>query len=205
VRSRARPLAAMGRVVGDRNARNALVFMALVIASGFTIIPFITIYLVSNVGINQTQVPLIYLFGGLASFFSSRWIGRLADRHGKRRVYRTVAFAALLPLLAITHLPPVPITIVLIVTTAFFVLVPGRMVPAVAIVTAAVRPELRGTFMSLAASMQQLASGAAAFIGGLIVTTGDDGRLLRYDLAGYVALTVTLAAIYAVRRIEIRN
>ena len=205
VRHRARPLAAMGRVVGDRNARNALVFMALVIASGFTIIPFITIYLVSNVGISQAQVPLIYLFGGLASFFSSRWIGRLADRHGKRRVYRFVAFGALLPLLAVTHLPPVPIAVVLIVTTAFFVLVPGRMVPAVAIVTAAVRPELRGTFMSLAASMQQLASGAAAFIGGLIVTTGDDGRLLRYNLAGYVALAITLPAIYAVRRIEIRN
>ena len=53
--------------------------------------------------------------------------------------------------------------------------------------------------------MQQLASGAAAFIGGLVVTTGDDGRLLRYNLAGYVALAITLSAIYAVRRIEIRN
>jgi predicted MFS family arabinose efflux permease len=205
VRRRSHPLSAMATVLGDRNARNALVFMALVIASGFTVIPFITIFLVTNVGVEQSQVPLIYLFGGTASFFSSRWIGRLADRHGKVRVYRLVAFGALVPLLALTHLPPVPMVAVLVVTTAFFVLVPGRMVPAVAIVTSAVRPEVRGTFMSLNASMQQLASGLAAFLGGLIVSTGPDGHLLDYNLAGYIALTVTVAAIFAVRRIEIRS
>lgn len=200
----AHPLAAMGQVLGDPNARSALLFMALVIASGFTIIPFITIYLVTNVGVPQAQVPLIYLFGGVASFFSSRWIGRMADHHGKVRVYRIVAFSALLPLTLVTHLPPVPLFIVLLVTTSFFVLVPGRMVPAIAIVTSAIRPEVRGTFMSLNASMQQLASGAAAFVGGLIVTTDAAGRLLHYNLAGYVALAVTLSAILAVQRVAIR-
>lgn len=205
VRRRSHPLSAMASVLGDANARNALLFMALVIASGFTVIPFITIYLVTNVGVDQAQVPLIYLFGGTASFFSSRWIGRRADRHGKVRVYRIVAFAALLPLVALTNLPPVPMAVVLAVTTTFFVLVPGRMVPAVAIVTSAVRPEVRGTFMSLTASMQQLASGLAAFVGGLIVSTTADGQLVHYNLAGLVALAVTLAAIHAVKRVEIGN
>jgi predicted MFS family arabinose efflux permease len=203
VGTRAHPLAAMAEVLGDANCRRALIFMALVIASGFTVIPYITLYLVNNVGVALDQVPLIYLCGGIASFFSARWIGRLADRHGKVRVYRFVAFAALVPLLVLTNLPPVPLLPVLLCTTAFFVLMPGRMVPAMAIITSAVRPQLRGTFMSLNASTLQLASGAAAFAGGLIVTADASGGLHHYEVAGLVAVAATLLAIRAVNGIRL--
>jgi hypothetical protein len=67
----------------------ALLFMALIMFSGFTVIPYITIYVTARTwNIRQEDIPLIYLFGGCATFFTSRLIGRLADRHGKIRVYR---------------------------------------------------------------------------------------------------------------------
>ena len=55
-----------------------LLFSALIIFSGFTVIPYITIYAVSNVGIAQTDIPIVYLVGGFATFISARLIGRWA-------------------------------------------------------------------------------------------------------------------------------
>jgi predicted MFS family arabinose efflux permease len=70
----------MAAVLRDANHLRALLFMALIMFSGFTVIPYITIYVTANVGIRQEDIPLIYLFGGCATFFTSRLIGRLADR-----------------------------------------------------------------------------------------------------------------------------
>ena len=45
----------------------ALLFMALIMVSGFSVIPYITIYTTTNLGLAQEQVPLIYLVGGVAT------------------------------------------------------------------------------------------------------------------------------------------
>jgi predicted MFS family arabinose efflux permease len=90
---RAHPLSAMLEVLRDANHLRALAFMALIMLSGFSVIPYITIYIGGQRRHPQEDLPLIYLFGGTATFFTSRLIGRLADRHGKVRVYRLVALA----------------------------------------------------------------------------------------------------------------
>ena len=199
---RAHPLAAMAAVLRDTNHLRALGFLSLVVFASFMVIPYITIYIVGNLRVAQADIPLIYLCGGVASFFSARWIGRLADRHGKVRVYRLVAAGSILPLLLLTHLVPAPLAVVLAVTTLFFVLVPGRMVPAMAIVTSAAQPSLRGTFLALNAAVLQLASGLAAVVGGLIIATDAGGRIERYEWSGYAATALTLAAIVAVGRVR---
>lgn len=201
---RAHPLAAMAAVLRDANHLRALGFLSLVVFASFMVIPYITIYIVGNVRVPQADIPLIYLCGGVASFFSARWIGRLADRHGKVRVYRAVAAGSVLPLLLLTHLAPAPLAAVLAVTTLFFVLVPGRMVPAMAIVTSAAQPALRGTFLAINAAVLQLASGLAAVAGGLVIATDAAGRIAHYDRSGYLATVVTLFAILAVGRVRMR-
>lgn len=197
------PLSNMLSILGNAQLRLSLVFSALIIFSSFMVIPYITLYLVNNVGIPASQIPLIYLAGGSANLFTSRLIGRYADSHGKVRVFRWVSLLALIPLLSQTHLPVVPLWTVLCVTTLFFIFVPGRMVPAMAIVTAAVEPQRRGTFMSLNGSVQQLASGTAAYLGGLLITQAADGSLLHYNLNGYVALLGTLITFWLVGRIHL--
>ena len=97
-------------------------------------------------------------------------IGHWADLRGKVRIYRLVAVAALLPLLVVTHIGAAPLWLWLVCTTAFFVLVSGRMIPAMAIITSAAQPKLRGTFMSLNATMQSLAMGLATTLAGFIIT-----------------------------------
>lgn len=190
-------------VLRDANLRRAMSFSGLVIFSGFTVIPFITVFAVANVGIANSEVPLIYLAGGVATLFSARLIGRWADRVGKVHAYRRIAILAVLPLLLVTHAGPMPLAAWLVITTLFFVLVSGRMIPAMAIVSAAAGPRLRGTFMSLNATLQSLAMGLASTLAGLLVGIDADGRLTGYPLAGYFTVALTAAALWLVPRIAV--
>jgi predicted MFS family arabinose efflux permease len=69
--------------VAEPNHRRAFVFSVLIMFAGFTIIPYITIFMQTNVGMHPEQIPLIYLCGGVATLVSARWFGRLADSLGK--------------------------------------------------------------------------------------------------------------------------
>jgi predicted MFS family arabinose efflux permease len=202
---RAHPLAAMGEVLRDANHLRAFGLMALAIFSGFTVIPYVTVYVTGNVGIRQVDVPYMYLAGGCATLFTSRWIGRLADAHGKVRVYRWVALASLLPLFVQTHLPPLPLWVVIVSATVFFVLVPGRMVPVMAILTSAVQPRLRGTFLAMNASVMNLCSGLAAYVGGWLIAVDGQGKVSGYGNVGLLAMVVTLAAIAFVGRVRMHG
>ena len=199
------PFAAMFDVLRDPNHLRALLFSALIIFSGFTVIPYITIYAVGNVGIAQQDIPYVYLCGGAATLVTSRLIGYWADLHGKVKVYRLVAAAALLPLLVVTHIGMAPLWLWLICTTTFFVLVSGRMSPAMAILTSAAQPKLRGTFMSLNATTQAFAMGLATTLAGFIITQEAGGRIAGYSTVGYVAVAANLLAIWFVSRILMRD
>ena len=202
---RAHPLAAMAEVLKDGNHRRALSFMALMMFAGFSVIPFITIYATSNVGIRMEDIPYMYLAGGFATFFTARLIGRLADTHGKVRVFRWVAVASLLPLFVQTHLPPVPLWVLVACATVFFIFVPGRMVPAMAIMTSAVQPRLRGTFLSMNGAVQQLFSGIAAYIGGAMITQDAAGQVVGYGNVGLLAMAATLVTMVLVSRIRLHT
>ena len=202
---RAHPFAAIGAVLADANHLRAYAFMALAIFSGFTVIPYITIYATANVGIAQADIPYLYLAGGCATFFTSRWIGRRTDAWGKLRAYRRVALLSLLPLFALTHLPPVPLWLMIACTTLFFVLVPGRMVPVMAIMTSAAQPRLRGTFLAVNASVQNLCSGLAAYLGGALIALDAQGRVVGYGRVGLLAMGMTLLAMLLAGSIRLQS
>ena len=207
---RAHPFVAMFAVLRDANHLRALLFSALIIFSGFTVIPYITLYAVHNVGIAQSDIPLIYLVGGTATLITSRLItsrliGYWADLYGKVRVYRLVASAALLPLFVVTHIGVVPLWLWLVCTTTFFVLVSGRMNPAMAIIASAAQPKLRGTFMSLNATTQALAMGLASTLAGFIIAQDNAGHIADYGTVGHIAMAANLLAVWFVSRIAMHD
>jgi hypothetical protein len=112
---------------------------------------------------------------------------------------------SLLPLFLLTHLPPLALPLVLVVSTLFMVLVSGRLIPAMALVTSASAPALRGRFLSMNAALQQLSASAAAFLPSLVLAQGADGRLLHYDRVGYGAMAMTLVALWLAGRVEVRS
>jgi predicted MFS family arabinose efflux permease len=176
----------------------AFFFMALIMLTGFSVIPYIALYLTSNVGVENSYISLIYLCGGIATLMSSRLIGHMSDRYGKVKVFRVLAVISLVPLLVTTNLTPVPLWVVLINSTTFFVLVSGRMIPAMAIVSQVVDAKIRGTFMSLIGSVQMLALGLASVLAGIVVTIGADGKMEHYNLVGYGAAACGLLTFWLV-------
>jgi predicted MFS family arabinose efflux permease len=199
------PWGVIVEVLKQANHWRAFAFMALMTMATFTVIPYITLYMTGNVGLTMEQVPVMYLFGGVASFFSARWIGRKADQYGKARMFRWVSVGAMAALLALTQLPPMPFVGVVVFMMAFFIVVPGRMVPGMALITGAADPRLRGAFMSLSSSVQQFSSGLATLIGGLFISHGDKGALLGYGWAGLAAAVAAALTMLMVGRVAVHQ
>ena len=122
----------------------------------------------------------------------------MADKYGKVKVFRVLAIISLIPLLVTTNLRPVPLWLVLINSTSFFILISGRMIPAMAMVSQVVEPKIRGTFMSLIGSVQMLSSGIASVVAGAIVTIGADGMMQHYNWVGYGAAACGLLTFFLV-------
>ncbi|NBV42296.1 MFS transporter, partial [bacterium] len=172
------PVEIISRTLTTPNEMWAILLNLLLVFSAFSVIPYVASFMVANVGVHESQLPWIYLAGGGLTFFSSQFIGRLSDRIGKRRTFIGVTALSMLPLLIVPSLPHLPFYIVLVPSTLFFILVSGRFVPAMAMITSAVPARHRGSFLSLVTAVQQAGSGLAAYSSGLIIKTGSDGRFL---------------------------
>jgi len=197
------PITQLRALLGVPNHLRAFAFMLVLMMSVFLVVPFIAAYAVTNVGILETELPWLYFAGGLTTLFTAQWIGRLADRHGKKKVFTILGFLSIAPLLVMTNLVPVPLSVMVLVFMLFFVFVPGRFGPALALVSGSVEPRLRGSFMSFSGSVQQLGSGMASLLAGLIIGRAVDGSLTRYHWVGWCAVVCTLLAIVLARSIRI--
>ena len=184
------------RVLTDSNHLKAFAFSGLLMSAGFTVIPFITIYLQTNVGWRVDQVPYVYLCGGLVTLVTARWIGVLTDRKGKVVMFRLMALLVVVPMVLTTMAAGLPVWAVLIVSTSFFACMSGRMIPGMAIVTSAANPALRGTFMALNSAVQSAAMGLAAFTGGHIISRDANNLVQNYWMAAVVGATASLAAVF---------
>lgn len=168
----------------------------------FHVIPFIAPYLVRNVGFKESQLPFMYLCGGIGTIITARIVGKLTDRLGSFTVFRFLALISILPILALTHLPPVSVGIALTVTTLFTMFGSARFIPAMTMVSGVVKPEERGTFMSLENAGRQFASGAASQTAGLIIGSTAAGALTNYNVVGIICVCSSLVAIFIANMIR---
>jgi len=197
------PFQVLTDILRSPNQVRALTLSTVLMIGHFSIIPFIAPSLVGNAGYSQDNLFLIYFVGGLLTIFTSPLVGRLADKWGKHRVFTWFALGSLVPMWLVTHLWAVPLWAVLCVAGLFFIFVNGRMVPMQAIVSGVVPPQQRGGFMSINSSVQQLASGLAATIGGAIVVKTADGRIEHYGWVGYLAMALIVLSIFLARRVTV--
>lgn len=193
----------MQQVLSHANHWRAFGYMFLMVMGGFTVIPYITLYATLNLQYPETLLPLLYLSGGLFTFFTTQWFGHLADKHGKAKMFRIIAALAILPVLAITHVTALPWWGVLCITTPFFVFVSGRFVPGMAIISSASVPHLRGTFMSINSAVQSAGSSVASLLAGFIITINAHGFIEHYNIVGYIACGAILITIWMVNDIKV--
>jgi predicted MFS family arabinose efflux permease len=171
--------------------------------SGFLILPYMNPYLVANVGLAESKLSYIYIVGGTLTFLTSRWIGHLADQHGKKNIFSLVMALSVLPVLMLTNLPHVSIFLILIVTTLLTVLISGRSVPALSMITSSIESEHRGSFMSFTSAVQQLSAGFASLLAGHILVQSKTGLLENYNWIGLLSVASSIICIFLARRLRL--
>jgi predicted MFS family arabinose efflux permease len=79
----------------------------------------------------------------------------------------------------------------------------SRMVPSMALVSALPEMQDRGAFMSINSSLGQIAGGAAAMVGGMIVVQENNfSPLEHYDTLGYIIVVLSVIGIFLVSRVS---
>lgn len=193
------PIARTWAVLIHPDHQKAFLFMAVLTCAGFCVFPYISTYMVANVGLTEKQLPWIYLCGGLCTLFSMNWIGRWSDRAGKLRVFTILSLCATLPILAITNLPRSPLALAVGTSTLLMIFMSGRMVPAMAMMTAAVEARHRGGFMSINSAVQQLSMGVSSLGTGLILGQNAKGEMTHYPINGILSVICVCSCIYLAR------
>jgi predicted MFS family arabinose efflux permease len=176
--------------------RRALTLSLVMMLGHFSIIPFLAPYMVSNVGFSERQLTFIYFIGGMVTLVTSPLVGRIADKYGKFPIFAMSLLFACIPIFLITNMPSWPVWAALMVTTLFFASSSGRFVPSQAMIISVVSPRTRGGFMSINSSVQQLGSGLASLIAGVIVVKNSTGQLENYAWVGYLSIASSLFCIW---------
>lgn len=196
------PLEIVRLVAFNPNQRAALLFTLILMLGHFTIIPFIAPYMQLNIGFTENEVALLYAIGGSVTVVCMPIFGYLADRFGHVIIFSFASIAALFSIYAITNLPPVIVPVALVATASFFLVASGRSVPATTLVTSVVKPENRGSFMSIRQSFTEAGLAISSFIAGMIVVENPDGSLGEYHVVGYFTIGMSILAIFLARRLK---
>ena len=200
--TRRHPLARLLETLTVPAHRRGFALIALLMVGGFAVIPFISTACVAHMGVTEGQLPAVFVAGGLLTLLSTPLAGLLVDRFGGLPVFRGIVPLSAVMILVVTHLPAVgivgaaPVVAVLMATNA------GRMVTAMSLITASIEPRRRGSFMSVNSSVQHVASGLGAMLGGLIIDGGAGEPLRHFGTVGIVAAAVTIASLWVAARIR---
>jgi predicted MFS family arabinose efflux permease len=133
----------------------------------------------------------------------------MSDKHGRLKIFTIFGSLVIVPILIITNLTPVPLTVALSITAVFFIFSNGRMVPSTTMETAIIKPEVRGSYMSIRSAVQSLSAGLAAFIAGLIISEkpsvvqADAKALINYQYVGVIAVLFSLVSLYLARKLTV--
>lgn len=163
---------------------------AIVMMSGFVLIPNIASYMQFNLAYPRAKLGILYLAGGGASFLSMRAIGRLVDRHGAFRT-GTVGALFLCAVIGVWFLvTPLAVPMV-VIFTAFMVAMSIRNVSHNTLTSLVPAPDERARFMSIQSAVQHLAAALGAFVSAKLLTELPDHRLVGIPRIALVSLSLT--------------
>jgi predicted MFS family arabinose efflux permease len=176
---------------------------ALLSLGGFMMMPWGSAFAINNLLVTNEQLPILFMVSGVASLIVMPVIGRLSDKIDKFKIFAIASVWGMVMVVIYTNLVPIPFWVVLIMNILFMVGILSRIVPAMALVTALPEMKDRGAFMSINSSLQQIAGGVAAMVGGLIVVQKSNfSPLEHYNTLGYIIVVLSTISIYVVYRVS---
>ncbi|MBL7893386.1 MAG: MFS transporter, partial [Bacteroidia bacterium] len=189
--------------IAKRDYRIGFLCTALLSIGGFMMMPWGSAFAINNLHVTQQQLPILFMVSGVSSLVIMPLIGRLSDKMDKFKLFTLASLWMVVIVVIYTNLTPIPFWMVMIVNVILMVGILSRMVPSTALVSALPELQDRGAFMSINSSLQQIAGGIAAGVGGLVVIQKDKfSPLEHYDTLGYLIVLLTAMTIYMVFRVS---
>jgi predicted MFS family arabinose efflux permease len=189
--------------VAKRKYRIAFLTTALLSIGGFMMMPFGSAFAINNLKLTNEQLPMLFMVSGIASLVIMPLIGKVSDKIDKFRVFTIATVWMCIMVVIYTNLGPSALWLVILLNVLMMSGVMARIIPSSALVSAVPAMGDRGAFMSINASLQQIAGGiAAAFAGIIVVQTDKTSPLQHYNTLGYIIVAISMLSMYMLFRVS---
>jgi predicted MFS family arabinose efflux permease len=189
--------------IQNRNYRIGFLTTALMSLGGFMIMPWGSVYAINNLHVTQEQLPLLFMIAGVATLLMMPLIGKISDKINKFTIFTFASAWMIIVVVIYANLGVTSFSIVVILNVLMMMGVMARMVPSVALVSELPKLQDRGAFMSVNSSLQQMAGGIAAAIGGMIVVQKDlHSPIEHYDTLAYVVSFFVILCVIMLYRVQ---
>lgn len=196
-------LSHLWHTLARREYRVGFLATAFLSLGGFMMMPWGSAFAINNLKVTIHELPLLYMFSGFCTLIIMPFVGKLSDRFDKFTLFTIASVFLSIVVLIYTNLGPVPFWFVLIMNLGFMIGIMSRMVPAVALTSALPKKQDRGAFMGINSSLQQIAGGFAAALGGMIVVQKDKiSPLQHYNTLGYLMVILSVVSIFLLLRVS---
>ncbi|GAB3332430.1 MFS transporter [Larkinella ripae] len=175
----------------------------LLATGGFMLMPFGSAFAIHNLGISQTDLPLIYMVTGISAIIIGPFAGKLSDKIGKFPLFLYASLWGMVITVIYCNLGFTPLWQIMLINVLLFAGISARMVSSGTLVSGVPDPQDRGAYMGINSSVSQISGGIASMVAGLIVVQAADGTLERYSLLGYIvaaSMALTIVMMYIINR-----
>lgn len=157
----------------------------------------------NNLNVSEEGLVVLFAVSGVFTLLIMPVIGKLSDKFDKMKLFVIASIWLMVTALVYTNLVPMPLWAIILVNVLLMMGVMSRMVPAVALVSALPEMKDRGAFMSVNSSLQQIAGGIAAGIGGMIIVRKDEfSPIENYNVLGYIIVVLSVIGIFMLARVN---
>jgi predicted MFS family arabinose efflux permease len=197
------PVTHLWHTLIKRDYRTGFLLTALLSLGGFMMMPWGSAFAVNNLHVSYKQLPSLFMASGIAALIIMPLVGKLSDKIDKVKIFTVAAISMMIIIVVYTNLKPIPFAFIVMLNIVMMTAIMSRVVPASALVSALPKMQDRGAFMSINSSLQQIAGGIAAYIGGrIVVQETKTSPLEHYDTLGYVIVVIILANIFQMFRVS---
>ena len=185
-----RKTSSLAHLLAQPNVLLSWAMTFIVMMAGFILIPNLSSFVQENLGYPRARLGLLYLCGGVVSFFATQAAGRAVDRFGS---FRVGTFGTTLLLASVygsyVHEPPLWPVIWMFVT--FMLAMSFRNVSYNTLTSRVPATDERARFMSIQSAVQHFASASGAFLSARLLTELADHKLAGMPRLGLVSMSLT--------------
>lgn len=186
-----------------RKYRIGFLATAFLSLGSFMMLPWGSAYVINNLKITAQELPFIYMASGICTLTIMPIVGKLSDRFDKFHLFTIASIILIIVIIIYANLGLVSFWVVLVMNLGLQVGFMSRMVPSIALTSALPQKMDRGAFMGINASLQQIAGGIAAAVGGMIVVQNDKfSPLEHYDSLVYVVVLLSIISVFLLLRVS---